>query len=110
MESDDREAELSDSFDVDSCGLPASVLWEVMQRLPPMGLLSAAIVCKGWNEMARRVWRAAKELSLRVPPKAHVEFVASILQKCTNIVRLSLRLERCEVSFICSYMLRIRLN
>lgn len=47
MESDDREAELSDSFDVDSCGLPASVLWEVMQRLPPMGLLSAAIVCKG---------------------------------------------------------------
>lgn len=60
-----------------------------------MGLLSAANVCKGWNDTARRVWRAAEELRLRVPAKAQVGFVASILQKCTNLMRLSLRMERC---------------
>ncbi|KAK4273078.1 hypothetical protein QN277_021545 [Acacia crassicarpa] len=93
LEPDDREAGHLDSFDVDSCGLPVNVLWDVMRRLPPTGLLSAANVCKGWNDTARRVWRAAEELRLRVPAKAQVGFVASILQKCMNLARLSLRME-----------------
>ncbi|TKY52690.1 F-box/LRR-repeat protein 17 [Spatholobus suberectus] len=82
-------------LDLDSelCGLPASLLWEVLRRLPPAGLLSAAKVCKGWRETAKRLWRAAEELKLRVPTNVPVGFVASMLQKCPGIVRLSLRME-----------------
>jgi hypothetical protein len=82
-------------MDFDSCGLPSSLRWEVLRRLPPAGLLSAAKVCKGWRETARKLWRATEELKLRVPAKVHVGFVASMLQKCPGIVRLSLRMERC---------------
>ncbi|KAK7393472.1 hypothetical protein VNO78_22029 [Psophocarpus tetragonolobus] len=80
-------------LDAESCGLPASLLWEVMRRLPPATLLSAAKVCKGWRETAKRLWRAAEELILRVPANVPVGFVASMLQKCPGIVRLSLRME-----------------
>ncbi|KAK7270306.1 hypothetical protein RIF29_23355 [Crotalaria pallida] len=80
-------------LDLDSCGLPASLMWEILKRLPPAGLLSAAKVCKGWRETARRLWRAAEELKLRVPASVHVGFVASMLQKCPGILRLSLRME-----------------
>ncbi|CAL0320555.1 unnamed protein product [Lupinus luteus] len=80
-------------LDIDSCGLPVNLLWEVMRRLPPAGLLSAAKVCKGWRETARRLWKAAEELKLRVPSSVHVGFVASMLQKCPGILRLSLRME-----------------
>lgn len=94
-ELDDRETGDPDSSDLDSCGLPVNILWDVLRRLPPAGLLSAANVCKGWRDTARRVWRAAEELSLRVPARAQVGFVASMLQKCASLVRLSLRMERC---------------
>lgn len=77
-----------------SGGLPASCLWEVLRRLPPVGLLAAAKVCKGWREISRRLWRAAEELRLRVPARAQVGFVGSVLQKCPGLVRLSLRMER----------------
>ncbi|XP_054804067.1 F-box/LRR-repeat protein 17-like [Prosopis cineraria] len=93
LEADDREAGYPDSSGLDSGGLPVNILWDVLRRLPPTGLLSAANVCKGWNDTARRVWRAAEELRLRVPARAQVGFVASILQKCTSLVRLSLRME-----------------
>ncbi|XP_021673333.2 F-box/LRR-repeat protein 17 isoform X2 [Hevea brasiliensis] len=73
--------------------LPASCIWEVLKRLPPAGLLAAAWVCKGWRDTARRLWRAAEELRLRVPPKAQLGFVGSVLQKCPGLVRLSLRME-----------------
>ncbi|KAF8401807.1 hypothetical protein HHK36_012753 [Tetracentron sinense] len=77
------------------CGgrLPMSCLWEVLRRLPPPALLSAAKVCKGWRDCSRKLWRAAEELRLRVPAKAQVGFVGSVLQKCSGIVRLSLRME-----------------
>lgn len=75
-------------------GLPASCLWEVMRRLPPAAMLAAAQVCKGWRETARRLWRSAEELRLRVPARAQVGFVGSVLQKCPGLVRLSLRMER----------------
>ncbi|CBI17934.3 hypothetical protein VitviT2T_009221 [Vitis vinifera] len=74
-------------------GLPASCLWEVMRRLPPAAMLAAAQVCKGWRETARRLWRSAEELRLRVPARAQVGFVGSVLQKCPGLVRLSLRME-----------------
>ncbi|KAG5051775.1 hypothetical protein AAZX31_02G136100 [Glycine max] len=80
-------------LDADACGLPARLLWEVMRRLPPPGLLSAAKVCKGWRDTAKRMWRAAEELKIRVPANVPVGFVASMLQKCPGIVRLSLRME-----------------
>ncbi|KAJ0052432.1 hypothetical protein Pint_03200 [Pistacia integerrima] len=76
-----------------SGGLPAACLWEVLRRLPPVGLLAAAKVCKGWRETSRRLWRAAEELRLRVPARAQVGFVGSVLQKCPALVRLSLRME-----------------
>lgn len=97
----DPEPDLDLDLDTDSCGLPASLRWEVMRRLPPAGLLSAAKVCKGWRETARKLWRATEELKLRVPANVHVGFVASMLQKCPGIVRLSLRMERC-VGDLCS--------
>ncbi|RDX63542.1 F-box/LRR-repeat protein 17, partial [Mucuna pruriens] len=87
------ETEPDLDLDVDSCGLPASLLWEVMRRLPPAGLLSAAKVCKGWRDTAKRLWRAAEELKLRVPANVPVGFVASMLQKCPGIVKLSLSME-----------------
>lgn len=77
-----------------SGGLPTACLWEVLRRLPPVGLLAAAKVCKGWRETSRRLWRAAEELRLRVPARAQVGFVGSVLQKCPALVRLSLRMER----------------
>ncbi|GFZ19749.1 RNI-like superfamily protein [Actinidia rufa] len=63
------------------------------ERLPPPALLSAAKVCKGWRDTTRRLWRAAAELRLRVPAKAQVGFVGSVLQKCPGLVRLYLRME-----------------
>lgn len=86
-------------LDLDPFGLPASLMWEVLKRLPPAGLLAAAKVCRGWRETARRLWRSAEELKLRVPASIHVGYVSSMLQKCPGIVRLSLRMERCEDSF-----------
>lgn len=77
-----------------SGGLPASCVWEVLRRLPPSGLLSAAKVCKGWRETARRLWKAAEVLRLRVPPRAQVGLVGSVLHKCPALVSLSLRMER----------------
>ncbi|KAG2719041.1 hypothetical protein I3760_03G248800 [Carya illinoinensis] len=79
--------------DPNSGGFPPGCLWEILRRLPPVGLLAAARVCKGWRETARKLWRAAEELRLRVPARAQVGFVGSVLQKCPGLVRLSLRME-----------------
>ncbi|KAF8394337.1 hypothetical protein HHK36_020545 [Tetracentron sinense] len=79
--------------DFGGCRLPMNCLWEVMRRLPPPALLSAAKVCKGWRDCSRKLWRVAEELRLRVPAKAQVGFVGSVLQKCSRIARLSLRME-----------------
>ncbi|OVA05341.1 F-box domain [Macleaya cordata] len=93
----DDEEDLIDppeiASDSRSGGLPASCLWEVLKRLPPPALLAAAKVCKGWRDCSRRIWRGAEELKLRVPAKAQVWFVGSVLQKCTGLVRLSLTME-----------------
>ncbi|XP_023513558.1 F-box/LRR-repeat protein 17-like isoform X1 [Cucurbita pepo subsp. pepo] len=85
-------------IDPDSSGcLPASCLWEILRRLPPAGILSAARVCKGWRETTKKIWRAAEVLRLRVPPKAQFGFVGSLLQKCSGLVTLSLRLESSDL-------------
>ncbi|KAL4558718.1 hypothetical protein LXL04_036919 [Taraxacum kok-saghyz] len=73
--------------------LPMNCLWEVLRRLPPPSLLSAAKVCRGWLDVSRRLWKAAEELRLRVPAKTQVGFVGSVLQKCPALVRLSLTME-----------------
>lgn len=86
--------EPADADPITSGGLPAICLWEVLRRLPPAGLLAAAKVCKGWRDTTRRLWRASEELRLRVPLRAQVGFVGSVLQKCPGLVRLSLRMER----------------
>jgi len=82
--------------DLDSSGLPRSVIWDVLRRLPPSGLLTAAKVSRDWRDMTRGLWKAAEELNLRVPASVQVGFVASMLQKCPGIVKLSLVMERCE--------------
>ncbi|OIV91352.1 hypothetical protein TanjilG_01970 [Lupinus angustifolius] len=91
-EDEDSATDLLD-LDVDSCGLPGNLMWDILRRLPPAELLSAAKVCKGWRDTARRLWKAAEELKVRVPASVHVGFVASMLQKCPGILRLSLRME-----------------
>ncbi|KAI3749457.1 hypothetical protein L2E82_20069 [Cichorium intybus] len=80
-------------FDSGSGKLPVNCLWEVLRRLPPPSLLSAAKVCKGWLDVSRRLWKAAEELRLRVPAKTQVGYVGSVLQKCPALVRLSLTME-----------------
>ncbi|XP_028076206.1 F-box/LRR-repeat protein 17-like [Camellia sinensis] len=91
---DENENNASELEQVMGSGkLPVSCLWEVLRRLPPPELLSAAKVCKGWRDTARKLWRAAEELRLRVPAKAQVGFAGSVLQKCPGLVRLSLRME-----------------
>ncbi|KAK6937604.1 F-box domain [Dillenia turbinata] len=94
-DNEDDEFEEYDE-DVSEAGLPAGCLWEVLRRLPPANLLSAAKVCRGWRDCATRVWRSAEELRLRVPPTVQVGFVGSLLKKCSGLVRLSLRIE-CDV-------------
>lgn len=90
VEIDESEMDLFGS----GCGkLPVSCMWEIFRRLPPAGLLAAGSVCKGWRETARRLWRAAEELRLRVPPRSQPGFVGSVLQKCPGLSRLNLRLE-----------------
>ncbi|XP_011026047.1 PREDICTED: F-box/LRR-repeat protein 17-like [Populus euphratica] len=90
VEIDESEMDLFGS----GCGkLPVSCMWEILRRLPPAGLLAAGSVCKGWRETARRLWRAAEELRLRVPPRSQPGFVGSVLQKCPGLSRLNLRLE-----------------
>ncbi|KAK3441228.1 hypothetical protein EUGRSUZ_B01491 [Eucalyptus grandis] len=89
---DERDQDLVDG-DADAGGLPVRCLWEVMRRLPPAELLAAAKVCKGWRDTSRRVWRAAEDLKLRVPARAQLCFVGSVLNKCPELVRLSLRME-----------------
>ncbi|KAK4338725.1 hypothetical protein RND71_043212 [Anisodus tanguticus] len=73
--------------------LPVSCLWEVFKRLPPPALLYAARVCKGWRETSRKIWKSAEELRLRVPVKAQIGLVGSVLKKCPGLVKLSLRME-----------------
>ncbi|KAK2970188.1 hypothetical protein RJ640_019656 [Escallonia rubra] len=102
QESDDEDEE----YDEDDYGLPerdsglgsggklpAGCLWDVLRRLPPPALLSAAKVCKGWRDTTRKLWRAAEELRLRVPARSQIGFAGSVLQKCPGLVRLSLRME-----------------
>ncbi|KAG6670737.1 hypothetical protein I3843_Q041100 [Carya illinoinensis] len=94
-EEDEEDLDLGHRFpDPESDGFPAGCLWEILKRLPPAGLLGAARVCKGWRETARRLWRAAEELRLRVPARSQV---GSVLQKCPGLVRLSLRMESDEL-------------
>ncbi|CAN0898281.1 F-box/LRR-repeat protein 17 [Linum grandiflorum] len=76
-----------------SGGLPSGLMWEVLRRLPPTGLMAAAAVCKGWRDTTKGLWRAAEELRLIVPPSSQLGFVGSVLQKCPGLVRLSLTME-----------------
>ncbi|KAJ0245737.1 F-box/LRR-repeat protein 17 [Hirschfeldia incana] len=71
----------------------AAGLWEVLKRLPPSGLMTAARVCRRWRETARRMWKAAEELRIRVPDRAQIGYVGSLLQKCPALVRLSLKID-----------------
>eukprot|EP00268_Persea_americana_P052233 TRINITY_DN5841_c0_g2_i14.p1 TRINITY_DN5841_c0_g2~~TRINITY_DN5841_c0_g2_i14.p1 ORF type:complete len:551 (+),score=77.27 TRINITY_DN5841_c0_g2_i14:356-2008(+) len=89
---DDALSSAEEDDDVETV-IPSICLSEVMRRLPPPALLSAAQVCRGWRDCARRVWRSAEELRLRVPPLSQVWFVGSVLRRCTGLVRLSLRIE-----------------
>ncbi|RWR88872.1 F-box domain-containing protein [Cinnamomum micranthum f. kanehirae] len=89
---DDALSSAEEDDDVETA-VPSICLSEVMRRLPPPALLSAAQVCRGWRDCARRVWRSAEELRLRVPPLSQVWFVGSVLRRCTGLVRLSLRIE-----------------
>ncbi|KEH38254.1 hypothetical protein MTR_2g066740 [Medicago truncatula] len=100
----DREPDLD--VEIDSSGFPGNLRWKLLRRLPPAGSLSAAKVCKGWRETARKLWKATEELKLRVPVKVHVGFVASMLHKCLGILRLSLRMERydCVVVLECFFI------
>ncbi|XP_010427173.1 PREDICTED: F-box/LRR-repeat protein 17 [Camelina sativa] len=68
-------------------------LWEVLKRLPPSSLLMAARVCKGWRETSRKMWKAAEELRIRVPERAQIGYIGSLLQKCPRLIRLSLKIE-----------------
>ncbi|KAF8117387.1 hypothetical protein N665_0011s0104 [Sinapis alba] len=71
----------------------AAGLREVLKRLPPSGLLMAARVCRGWRETARKMWKAAEELRIRVPERAQIGYLGSLLQKCPALIRLSLKIE-----------------
>ncbi|CAA7052069.1 unnamed protein product [Microthlaspi erraticum] len=82
-----------DTVTVQPRGFPAVLLWEVLRRLPPSGLMVAARVCRGWRETARKMWKAAEELRIRVPVKSQISYIGSLLQKCPGLIRLSLRIE-----------------
>lgn len=102
---DDELSSAEEDDDIEAA-VPSG-LAEVLRRLPPAALLAAAQVCRGWRDCARRVWRAAEELRLRVPPRSQVGFVGSVLRRCTGLVRLSLRIERLESSNLVSVTLSV---
>ncbi|XP_076913347.1 F-box/LRR-repeat protein 17-like [Bidens hawaiensis] len=87
--------ESDDDVEVDfgSGKLPVSCVWEVMRRLPPVDLLSAAKVCTGWRDVSRMIWKAAEEVRVRVRKGIRVGFVGSVLQKCHKLGRLTLIME-----------------
>lgn len=101
--SDDEEDEFfldpdNESDVIGSGKLPGYCLWEVFKRLPPPALLAAARVCKGWRDTSRKVWKSAEELRLRVPVKAQIGLVGSVLKKCPGLVKLSVTMERLVLS------------
>lgn len=67
-------------------------MWEVMSRLPPSDLMVAAGVCKRWREIAGRVLKSAEEIRIRVPIRGSVALVGTVLKKCSDLVRISLRM------------------
>ncbi|KAE8665418.1 F-box/LRR-repeat protein 17 [Hibiscus syriacus] len=87
------DAYLDPDYEIVSGGLSAGCLWEVLRRLPPASLLAAAGVCKGWRETTNRLWRAAAELKLMVPPRGQLRFMGLVLKKCPSLVRLCLKME-----------------
>ncbi|XP_068635113.1 F-box/LRR-repeat protein 17-like [Aristolochia californica] len=90
----DHVEPVSDDEESDACEpLPWSCLVEVLRRAGPKSLLSAAQVCRGWRDCARRLWRSTEELRLRVPPRSRLGSVGSLLQKCTGLLSLTLRME-----------------
>ncbi|GAB4841673.1 hypothetical protein Ancab_022395 [Ancistrocladus abbreviatus] len=88
-----KEPDYYGSEDLPIGVLPGNCLWEVLRRLPPTALFSAARVSKGWRECTKRIWKVAEELRLGVPAKSPVGFIGFVLQKCTRLVKLSLRIE-----------------
>ncbi|KAG9451704.1 hypothetical protein H6P81_004608 [Aristolochia fimbriata] len=90
----DHVEPVSDDEESETCGpLTWTCLVEVLRRAGPKSLLSAAQVCRGWRDCARRMWRSTEELSLRVPPRSRLGSVGSLLQKCSGLLRLTLRIE-----------------
>ncbi|XP_073054248.1 F-box/LRR-repeat protein 17-like [Primulina eburnea] len=95
VSAEESKAEWVDDPDPNACSrvLPMTCMWEVLRRLPPSGLMSAAGVCKGWRHATQRIWRGTEELRLGVPAKAQIGFLGSVMQKCTGLVKLILRIE-----------------
>lgn len=89
--------EVGEAVEVVSGPLPWGCLVGVLRRLAPAALMSAAQVCRGWRDCSRRIWRSAEELRMRVPTGGQLGFVGSVLQKCPELVRLSLRFERFDL-------------
>lgn len=85
---DDVEMELGGRW------MPTSVVWEVMRRLPPVSLLLAAKVCKGWRDLSKKMWKCAEELRIKVPLNIQVGYFGSVLRKCDKLVRLVITMER----------------
>jgi hypothetical protein len=82
-----------DEETMDVCGrpVPMVVMAEVLRRLGPRGVMSAAEVSCGWRDCAGRVWRATEELRLRA---AGLGLLGAVLPRCTALARLELRMER----------------
>lgn len=89
--------DVGEAAEVVSGPLPWGCLVDVLRRLAPAALMSAAQVCRGWRDCSRRIWRSAEELRMRVPAGRQLGFVGSVLQKCPELVRLSLRFERFDL-------------
>ncbi|KAK1313966.1 F-box/LRR-repeat protein 17 [Acorus calamus] len=89
----DAVEEVWDEEVVEEEGVLGKCLAEVLRRLPPAGLMAAAMVCRGWRDGVRRVWRAAEEVRLRVPRSSPAGSIGSVLTKCSSLVRLSVKME-----------------
>ncbi|KAK1287794.1 F-box/LRR-repeat protein 17 [Acorus calamus] len=100
FEDEDAASEVGDAVEevwdeevVEEEGVLGKCLAEVLRRLPPAGLMAAAMVCRGWRDGVRRVWRAAEEVRLRVPRSCPAGSIGSVLTKCSSLVRLSVKME-----------------
>ncbi|KAK6141588.1 hypothetical protein DH2020_024656 [Rehmannia glutinosa] len=96
-ELEEERFDLEEDLDLDGSGkLPGSCLWEVLRRLPPAELLSAARVCRGWRRRRGSFGVRLRSFGLGFRQRRRLDFdvdatmLACIAFSCPNLQSLEI--------------------